>query len=161
MAHSASPFPDDKDRHAIWDMLVPRDIEAFVKADWSMVAGDFVKHGFMGVQANKDANADNWKVGFPTLDSYKTEWLRQAHETQKVEFAEDLEAGIHRATSLTQIDFTGDMAMAHKKFDGSIKLKDGGVDRLNWQTLYLCRKEEGRWKIAGFIGYMHYPSRNM
>ena len=128
MVHSVSPFPHDAERHAIWEMLVPRDIAAFVKADWSMVAGDFVNHGFMGIQANKNANPDTWQVGFPDLATYKSEWLRQAHETQKVEFAEDLEAGIHRATSLTQIDFNGDMAMAHKKFDGSIRLKSGDLD---------------------------------
>ena len=154
MTHSKSPFANDPDKHAIWEMLVPRDIAAFVKADWSMVANDFVRSGFMGIQANKESNADSWKIGFPSLESYKTEWLRQAKETQATEFAEDLEAGIHRATSLTQIDFNGDMAMAHKKFDGTIKLKSGGEDRLNWQTLYLCRREEGVWKIAGFVGYM-------
>ena len=29
---------------------------------------------------------------------------------------------------------------------------------MNWQTLYICRREDGRWKIAGFIGYLpHMP----
>ena len=161
MTYSTTPFAADAERHQIWEMLVPRDIAAFVQADWSMVAGDFVNHCFMGIQANKDNNADKWQIGFPDLESYKAEWLRQAHETQKTEFAENLEVAIHRATSLTQIDFNGDMAMAHKKFDGVIKLKNGGEDRLNWQTLYLCRKEDGRWKIAGFVGYMAYRSNNM
>jgi hypothetical protein len=156
MSLSKTPFPDDPDRHAIWEMLVPRDIRAFVKADWSMVAGDFVTSGFMGLHAHKTANPDNWTIGFPDLLSYKTEWLRQAQETAAMEFAEDLEAGIHRATRLEQIDFSGDMAMAHKKFDGTIRLTDGTVDTLNWQTLYLCRKEQAQWKIAGFVGYMFY-----
>ena len=156
MTFSETPFPQDPERHQIWEMLVPRDIAAFVQADWLMVAGDFVKAGFMGIQANKNANADKWQIGFPTLDTYKAEWLRQAHETQNTKFAENLEAAIHRATSLTQIDFNGDMAMAHKKFDGVIKLASGEEDRLNWQTLYLCRREDGRWKIAGFVGYMAY-----
>lgn len=156
MALSTSPFPSDPDRHAIWEMLVPRDISAFVQADWSMVAGDFVVSNFMGVQAHKNPDPDTWAVGFPDLETYKTEWLRQARQAAATEFAEDLETAMHRATRLTQIDFNGHMAMAHKKFDGSIKLKNGKVDTLNWQTLYLCRKEQGRWKIAGFVGYMAY-----
>ena len=41
-----NPFPaSDAARHAIWEMLVPRDIDAFLAADWSMVAGDFVEDG--------------------------------------------------------------------------------------------------------------------
>ena len=47
MDHARNPFPPgDPDRHAIWNMLVARDIDAFVAADWSMVAGDFVRDGF-------------------------------------------------------------------------------------------------------------------
>ena len=31
-----NPFPaSDPDRHAIWEMLVERDIQAFVAADWN------------------------------------------------------------------------------------------------------------------------------
>ena len=42
-----NPFPvSEAARHAIWEMLVPRDIDAFLAADWSLVAGDFVEDGF-------------------------------------------------------------------------------------------------------------------
>ena len=61
--------------------------------------------------------------------------------------AEDVEAGIHRATSLTEIEISGERAVAHKKFNGEIRKADGGVDRLNWQTLYFCRKVDGQWKL--------------
>ena len=156
MALSINPFPQDADRHAIWDMLVARDIRAFVKADWNLVTEDFVSANFIGIQANKSTNADHWKVGFPNLETYKQEWLRQAKDSAAIEYAEDLEVAIHAATRLEQIDFDGDTAMAHKKFDGKIKRKSGEPDILNWQTLYLCRKELGQWKIAGFVGYMAY-----
>ena len=44
---SQSPFPaNDADRNQIWEMLVPRDIAAFVAADWSMVKDDFKMDGF-------------------------------------------------------------------------------------------------------------------
>ena len=95
-------------------------------------------------------------MAFPNLDDYRTEWLKQAMETQKMEFAEPLEAGIHRATNLTQIEINGDVAIAHKKFDGTIKLTNGELDTLNWQTAYFCRKVDSTWKITGFVGYMPY-----
>ncbi|UYN99181.1 MAG: hypothetical protein KIT02_14825 [Devosia sp.] len=157
MALSQNPFPDDADRSAIWTMLVPRDIAAYVQADWSMVEGDFVAGDFMGVHGNKTGNPDGWTISFPTLDAYRDEWLRQAREGQAVDYAEDVESGIHRATSLTEIEITGERAIAHKKFDGEIKLANGGVDRLNWQTLYFCRKVAGQWKLTGFVGYLPYP----
>jgi hypothetical protein len=157
MSLSSNPFPNDADRSAIWTMLVPRDIKAFVDADWSMVEDDFLAEDFMGINGNRQDNPDGWTISFPTLANYRDEWIRQAQEGQRVAYAEDQEAGIHRATSLTEIEITGDRAVAHKKFDGEIKLADGGVERLNWQTLYLCRKVERQWKLTGFIGYLPYP----
>jgi hypothetical protein len=157
MSFSTNPFADDPDRSAIWTMLVPRDITAFVNADWSMVENDFIATDFMGINGNRKDNPDGWTISFPTLAQYRDEWIRQAREGQSVVYAEDQEAGIHRATSLTEIEISGERAVAHKKFNGEIKLADGGVDRLNWQTLYFCRKVEGQWKLTGFVGYLPYP----
>lgn len=157
MSLSTNPFSGDEDRSAIWTMLVSRDIKAFVNADWSMVEADFVADDFMGINGNRTGNPDGWTISYPTLDLYRDEWLRQARESQQVVYAEDPEAGIHRVTSLTEIEITGERAVAHKKFDGEIRLADGGVDRLNWQTLYFCRKVGGAWKLTGFVGYLPYP----
>jgi hypothetical protein len=115
MALSQNPFPNDPDRSAIWTMLVPRDIEAYVKADWSMVEDDFVTTDFFGVNGNGKDNPDGWTISYPTLDLYRDEWLRQAREGQSVEYAEDQEAGIHRATSLTEIEITGERASSMVK----------------------------------------------
>ena len=55
MASDRDPFLNpftDPDRRAIWDMLVPRDIDAFVSADWDAVAGDFVAANFTGISGN-------------------------------------------------------------------------------------------------------------
>jgi hypothetical protein len=157
MSLSHNPFVDDADRTAIWTMLVPRDIAAFVRADWSMVEPDFAAEDFVGLNGNGAANPDAWRIGFPNLAAYRDEWLRQAQAAQQVVYAEDQEAAIHRATSLTEIEISGDRAVAHKKFDGEIRLADGGVERLNWQTLYFCRHIEGRWKLTGFVGYLPNP----
>lgn len=154
-----NPFPDtDPDRRAIWEMLVPRDISAFVAADWGMVAGDFIAANFTGLSGNFQPDPQGFTLAFPTLEAYRDEWLRQARA-----FADDLAAGrfagnprdgIFAATRLEEIEITGDAALVRKKFDGWLVKSDGGRDRMNWQTLYICRKEGGRWKIAGFTGYL-------
>ncbi|KAB2678960.1 hypothetical protein F9K85_01745 [Brucella tritici] len=156
MKAAANPFAGDKDREQIWEMLVQRDIEAFVSQDWSLVADDFDEARFLGIHAHNDRDPDKWDAGFPTLASYRDEWLRQAAESAAVEYAEPLADGIFRATNLRVIDITGDVAVARKKFDGTIARRDGTVDRLNWQTLYFCRRDGARWKITGFVGYMAY-----
>jgi hypothetical protein len=156
MTGTQNPFTDS-DRREIWTMLVDRDISAFMAADWSMVEGDFISDGFMGIDGRKTANPDAWRITFPTLEAYRDEWLRQAIEARDVAYAEDPRAAIFRATRLEQIDISGETALVHKKFDGQILRADGGRDVLLWQTLYFCRRVAGRWKIAGFAGYLPNP----
>ncbi|MEO8530232.1 MAG: hypothetical protein ABI459_03345 [Deltaproteobacteria bacterium] len=154
-----NPFAlDDADRRAIWEMLVPRDIDAFVAADWSAVAGDFIAQGFTALSGHFQSDPDGYTLAFPTLDAYRVEWLRQAQEFGADHkaglFAGDPRAGIFAATRLEQIDITGDAALVRKKFDGRLAKADGTFERMNWQTLYICRCDAGRWKIAGFVGYL-------
>lgn len=165
MASDRDPFLNpftDPDRRAIWEMLVPRDIDAFVSADWNAVAGDFVTANFTGISGNFQPDPQGYTLAFPTLDAYRTEWLRQAQEFAAARdagaFAGDPRDGIFAATRLEEIELDGDAAMVRKKFDGHLAKSDGSFDRMNWQTLYICRREDGRWKIAGFIGYLpHMP----
>ncbi|QDY70906.1 hypothetical protein [Qingshengfaniella alkalisoli] len=155
---SRNPFPEgDPDRAAIWEMLVARDITAFVNADWTLVKDDFVENEFYGIDGRRTANPDHWTMGFPDLATYRDEWLRQAQASQATEFAEDLTEAIFRNTVLRDIEISGDRAIAHKKFDGTIALKDGGFDRMLWQTVYHCKRVDGRWKISGFVGYLPNP----
>ncbi len=153
-----NPFPaTDSDRHALWQMLVQRDIVAFCKEDWDMVADDFIEENFMGIDARGRHNPDGWQLRFPCLEDYKNEWLQQAADFAQTDWVEDAEKAIYEATSLRDIEINGDSALLHKKFDGSIRKKNGEKNHLNWQTLYRCRKIDGRWKIAGFTGYMPHP----
>ncbi|GAB2187088.1 hypothetical protein LAB1_43980 [Roseibium sp. LAB1] len=153
-----NPFAgEDADRSAIWDMLVMRDIDAFVAADWSQVADDFDEPAFFGIDGCREDNPDNWRLGFPDLETYKNEWLWQAQEFSRTEFAEDARAAIFEATRLNDIEINGARAIARKKFDGRIRKSDGSEDRLLWQTLYFCVRKEGRWKICGFAGYLPNP----
>lgn len=153
-----NPFEGkDVDRTEIWNMLVQRDIDAFVSADWSMVQNDFIEDEFFGVDGDKGANPDGWRMRFPSLAEYRDEWLRQAVEFQKTDFAEDARAAIFDTTTLVDIEISGARAIAHKKFDGKIKKADGTSDRLLWQTLYFCKKTPEGWKITGFCGYLPNP----
>ncbi len=147
----------DPDRAAIWHMLVARDIAAFVSADWSMVGCDFLPDGFFGIDAGKTGDVDQWHQAFPTLDAYRDAWLDQARQSKENADASSLEADLHRLTDLRRIEIVGASALAHKKFDGTVRLRDGTVETLQWQTLYQCRKLDGRWRIQGFTGYMPYP----
>jgi hypothetical protein len=156
--HFKNPFPaDDTARHAIWEMLVPRDIDAFLAADWSLVSDDFVEDGFIGIDGRCEASPDKWRLAFPTLAAYRDEWLRQARDFADQSFTEDPRTAIFTTTTLEDIEIEGAMALVRKKFDGSLKKADGGVDVLKWQTLYYCRLHEGRWKISGFTGYLPNP----
>ncbi len=63
-----NPFSlNDPDRSAIWEMLVTRDIKAFMAADWSMVEDDFVEENFMGIDAGSQGHPDAWRLNFPDL----------------------------------------------------------------------------------------------
>ena len=152
-----NPFSNDPDRHALWEMLVKRDIEAFVEQDWNLVADDFIEPGFIGLDARLRADPDSWRLGFPALGSYRESWLEQARTNTGRISPDALAEALHDATTLRDIDLNGETAVAHKKFDGSVRFDDGTVQTLRWQTLYFCRKVEGTWKISGFVGYLPNP----
>lgn len=156
-AYDDNPFKDDEpDRREIWDMLVRRDIDAFLSCDWSATAPDFVVDGFFGIDGGKDPDPDNWRISYSSLEVYRDEWLRQAEETRETVDAEKAREALFAAVDLTHIDISADCAVAHKKFDGHFPLLSGGSDRMNWQTLYVCRKSGGSWKIASFVGYLKH-----
>lgn len=154
----SNPFAaSDAGRHAIWTMLVARDIDAFLAADWNMVRDDFVEDGFLGIDARRSPNPDAWRLGFPTLDAYRDEWRRQAEDFKRQRFAEDPRAAIFTTTLLEDIELAGEAALARKKFDGGLRKADGSFEVMRWQTLYHCRFQGGCWKIAGFTGYLPNP----
>lgn len=154
----SNPFPkSDEARHAIWHMLVPRDIDAFLSADWSMVANDFIEEGFIGISGNGDPNPDRWKLAFPSLAAYRDEWLQQARDFASERYGEDPRTAIFTTTTLEEIEIEGETALVRKKFDGGIRKADGSFDVMKWQTLYYCRLHQGHWKISGFTGYLPNP----
>ncbi len=156
-----NPFSrHDPDRSQIWEMLVKRDIEAFMHKDWDAVAGDFIEEGFMGIDARSSGNPDSWRLSFPDLESYRQFWLEEAARFTGKDWEDDPGQKLLDATTLRDIDISADSALVHKKFDGAIKRKDGRIERLDWQTLYRCRKVKGQWKITGFTGFLPHPEGN-
>ena len=150
-----NPFPSqDTDRHNLWDMLVDRDIKAFIREDWAMVADDFIEQNFMGIDAYYLGNPDAWKLNFPHLDAYKKGWLKQARLFNETAWGEDPEAALFRITILRDIEIQENSALIHKKFFGNLVKANGDLIPANWQTLYRCKKIDGVWKIVGFTGYM-------
>lgn len=155
MPSEQCPFTSaDPDRLSIWEMLVSRDTDAFLSQDWGRVVDDFVEDGFFGIDARKDPNADHWRIAFPTLALYRAEWLRQAALTAQAVDRAQACAAFMNAVTLEDIQVDGSFALAHKIFNGRLPNLDGTHEALDWQTLYVCRRHAGRWKIASFVGYM-------
>lgn len=153
-----NPFPKDPDRHEIWEILMRRDFESFLDADWPRTAADFLEDEFQGIDAGKLANPDHWRLRFPGLDTYRAEWLRQAEEFRQVELRGIGKLDfLFQSTVLRDIEIAGERAVARKKFDGETQTVQGNPVRLLWQTLYFLKKKDGRWKITGFVGYLPNP----
>lgn len=158
MKKTVNPFSiADVDRHELWEMLVRRDITAFAAQDWTLHEVDFLKDEFFGVNSGSSGNPNSWTAAFGDLNSYAANWVAFAKQTAETEYAEDPVQAHFRATTLRDIEINGAFAIAHKKFDGTIALADGGVEILNWQTIYFCRRRSGRWYISGFVGYLPNP----
>ncbi|MBF9235198.1 Rid family hydrolase [Microvirga alba] len=153
-----NPFPPtDEARHAIWEMLVHRDIDAFVAGDWDAHFTDFAPDLFFGIDARFSDNPDSWRVTYADIARYREAWLAGAKELKGRIDDADLRRSIFALTHLCDIEITGDFALARKKFDGEIRLNDGETVTLRWQTQYFCRRVDGRWRIVGFLGYLPNP----
>jgi hypothetical protein len=153
-----NPFIHDADRHAIWEILMRRDFVAFVAGDWSMIESDFLPEEFHGVDGGKLPDPDDWRLRFPDLSSYRTEWLIQAMDFKKIELQDISKLNfLFRSAELRRIEIHGQRALAQKKFYGCATSTEGAAICLNWQTLYSLRKLAADWKIAGFVGYLPNP----
>jgi hypothetical protein len=153
-----NPFaPDDADRRAIWDMLVQRDIRAFVAGDWDAHFADFAPDGFFGIDGRFSDDPDSWRATFADIARYREAWLAGSAELAGRIDPTNLERALFALTALREIEIVDDFAMARKKFDGTIPLAGAEPAVLRWQTLYFCRRIADRWRIAGFLGYLPNP----
>lgn len=152
MTEIHNPYAGDPDREAIWEMLVRRDIDAFVAGDWSMVADDFCSESFFGLDARSSNDPQQWRLAFPDLATYRETWRQQA-----ADFGTDSpasRAALLDASTVDSIDIAGTRALARKRIDGQVPDAAGTRLELHWQTLYVCEQRAGRWRIASFVGYL-------
>jgi enamine deaminase RidA (YjgF/YER057c/UK114 family) len=158
-APQSPPFPlTDVDRWTLWEMLVRRDSRAFIDRNWAAIEDDFIREGFHGLDAGKHEDPAHWRLAFPSLDTYREEWLRQAEECHQLLIPDTAYEALLAATTLDEIEVRADCALARKKFHGALPKSDGSALELKWQTLYVCRRSAGRWRIASFVGYLPYAA---
>lgn len=157
MAHlRTNPFSEtDSDRREIWDMLVRRDIAAFAACDWDAHVLDFAPGSFFAVDGGGRTNPDGWTLSSP--DAYAEKWLSSGRDFRTHMERDALEEALFSITTLRDIEVRGDTALAHKEFGGWIDLGARGKTHLNWLTLYICTRIEGRWRISGFVGDLPLP----
>jgi enamine deaminase RidA (YjgF/YER057c/UK114 family) len=142
--------PDDlaQDRAAIEDMLIHRDVTAFVARDWDAVADDFDAASFVGYSGA----SGQWRLEFPELAAYRDSWLSQAADLGG-RGVPDLATQLAGVQRLASVEVRGDRALVRKVFDGTLRW-DGGSLPVDWQTYYFLRRDAGRWLITGFAGYL-------
>ena len=145
----------DPDRHAIWETLMRRDLDAFVEKDWARVERDFDPDRFEGITAGGSPNPRDWRLTYPTLESYRDDWLKEADDFLKMPLRNGSPRElIWKMSSLDEIEIQGDRALCHKKFVANEALADGRQYAVCCQTLYRMHRVRGEWKIAGFVGYL-------
>lgn len=147
--------PDDV--AAITDALYDRDIDAFVRGDWALVADDFAPGAFVGYHGGLGAG-DPWTIGFPTLEAYRDDWLRQSAALRAGVAAGELRAQLRAASRIARIEARGDRAITRKEFDGEAGPADRR-QRLHWLTYYFLRRDADRWRVTGFVGYLPLEGR--
>src|SRR4051794_22941730 len=107
----ANPFEreSDPDRHAIWQMMIIDDSEAFLAADFSRIESDFDSNHFEGIRCGMSGNPANWSIPFPDLPSYRAAWMDGAKKFAELRFhAVTLREALYSRCSLARIDIAGD-----------------------------------------------------
>jgi hypothetical protein len=149
-----NPYLKNSEEFGIWEVLVRNDFEAFIKTDDSVFDSDYLTENFFGLDLGKQQDTSSWKMKFSTLEAYRKYWLQDSRQFQKFRFLENPKVKLYESCKLDKIDIKGAVAMVVKKFDGEILLDDSTSLEMKWKSIFLMRKQKGRWLIAGFCGYM-------
>ena len=150
-----NPYPINSEEFLIWEVLIKNDFEGFLNCSWEMVADDYIEDGFFGIDFGKSELPSQWKLEFPSLDMYTKKWLADSNDFQNNNFSADPRSNLYESCSLVNIQITDTSALVHKLFNGNIPIQGGTLLSLNWLSLFLLRKHYGKWRIAGFCGYMN------
>ena len=141
--------------HAIWEALIARDSQAFAAADWSICEQDFAANRFEGISANGSFDPMRWTLRYPTLTSYRDDWLRMAAGFKVLPLSDVAHASLlYKMQRIAKIEVVGDRAVVWKQFHADEMLSTGGRYSIRSQSLYRMHHIEGRWLIVGFVGYL-------
>jgi hypothetical protein len=145
----------DADRHALWQALIARDSDSFVAADWSLCDGDFAHERFEGISAHGSLDPVDWTLRYPTVESYRDDWLDMAKRYLKVPLAAVSHRELlYKMQAFAKVDVQGDRAIVWKQFRADEPLTNGDRHTICAQSVYRLHRIDGHWRIVGFVGYL-------
>lgn len=156
-SYMTNPFDAalDADRHALWQILIARDSDAFAAGDWSVCDGDFEHARFEGISALGSADPVDWTLQYPTVGSYRDDWLGMAKTFAGLPLAGIAHRELlYKMQSFAKVEIAEGRAIVWKQFRGDEALANGGRYTISAQSVYRMRRIDGRWKIVGFVGYL-------
>jgi hypothetical protein len=155
----ANPYSTDADRCELWEILIARDSDAFAASDWSVCDGDFAHDRFEGITANGSFNPVDWALRYPTVESYREDWLHMAERYLSVPLAATPHRELlYRMQSFAKVEIAEGRAIVWKQFWADEPLANGERYRISAQSVYRLHQVDGKWKIVGFVGYLPMES---
>lgn len=149
----------DADRHVLWQALIARDADSFAAADWSLCDGDFAHDRFEGISAHGSLDPIHWTLRYPTVASYRDDWLGMSERFLKVPLAEiGHRELLYKMQKFAKVEVVGDRALVWKQFRADEPLAGGDRYRISAQSVYRLHRIEGQWRIVGFVGYLPLES---
>lgn len=145
----------DADRHALWQTLIARDSDAFVAANWALCDSDFSYDRFEGISAHGSFDPLNWTLRYPTVESYRDDWLDMAKRFLKIPLAEVSHRELlYRMQRFAKVEISGDRAIVWKQFSADEPLTNGDRYNISAQSVYRLHRIDNQWRIVGFVGYL-------
>ena len=155
--HFTNPYSREKDpdRWELWELIVRRDSEAFVRKDWAMINADYDRENFIRAKAYGSGNPHDWRIVSPDLETERNDWLKDAEAFLKLPLKDISQRElIFKMSRLEHIDIKGDWAFCIKQFAANELLQDGGRYIVACESLKIARRIGGKWKLAGAIAYL-------
>jgi hypothetical protein len=163
VAHGTLQNPYDAghrpDQHLFWELLVARDSEAFAACDWSLCADDFAPDRFDGISANGSLDPAQWSLRYPTVESYRDDWLKMAEAFRRLPLTGISHRDfLYRMQTFARVESASDRAIVWKQFRAEAPLTNGDRHKALGQSVYRLHRIDGRWLIVGFVGYLPLES---
>lgn len=152
-----NPFDSatEPNHYEIWEALIARDSDAFAAVDWSICESDFAADRFDGISAHGSLNPVEWSLQYPTVASYRDDWLRMAQDYLAIPLARVSHRELlYRMQRIAHIEIAEGRAVVWKQFRATEPLATGGEYKVQAQSVYRLRQVDGRWLITGFVGYL-------